>query len=621
MISKIKQFIAILSFIKLMGFKWFCFRLNYEYLKRTQYFNKKNKIILHKVSQLKLKSQNFNSFDIINKSYKSNSTTEKADNALLGKIYAFSNQYFNYSTHNNEINWHLNPVNNKIAPSNKSWNGLPDFGAYGDIKCIWEASRFPQIFYFIDAFSITKNEKYAYGCINQILDWIKNNPYPQGVNYKCGQEIAFRLFAWIIACDYFSEFISEKNWLIIRKTIYTCLLRINLNIDFAAKSIRNNHSISEAVGLLVGGILFSEFPESQHFKEKGLLYLTNELQYQIYDDGTYIQHSFNYQRLAIDIISFAIVVMKNKKIPIPKDILNGHKKLYTCLNSFIQKNGYLPNYGSNDGAYLFPIGSYNYRDYRESLNFASVSNQDLTLFESNKTIIHLFKLNLQKKQIHLRKKISFKTGGYYILKNDSIFIFIRCPSYIDRPAQNDVFHTDIWINNRNIFTDAGSYSYNTDKELKKEFTGMKGHNTCVIQDSDPMKQILNFGYLNWVKSTIIKLSKTEIICQHNGYKKKFGITHQRQITLKEKEIIVIDEFINNKKPIEVSQIWNTIYPIKVNNKHIEIDNNIILSSNHTIKTINFSYSENYNSYTKNDKIFIQEKLYKHDIIKTHIKIK
>ena len=58
--------------------------------------------------------------------------------------------------------------------------------------------------------------------IDQIVHSIENNPYPQGVNYKCGQEM-FRLFAWVIACDYFSSFISKDNWLMIRKAIYVIM--------------------------------------------------------------------------------------------------------------------------------------------------------------------------------------------------------------------------------------------------------------------------------------------------------------------------------------------------------------------------------------------------------------
>ena len=105
----------------------------------------------------------------------------------------------------------MNPVTKVKANKDLSWNDLPDFGEYGDIKLIWEASRFPQVYYFINAYAITQDEKYAKECIKQIINWIDDNPYPIGVNYKCGQEISFRIFAWINAMEYFNDFISKED--------------------------------------------------------------------------------------------------------------------------------------------------------------------------------------------------------------------------------------------------------------------------------------------------------------------------------------------------------------------------------------------------------------------------
>ena len=45
--------------------------------------------------------------------------------------FSFSSQYFDYSDENKEINWHKNPVINKVASSNKPWNNLPDLEFMG----------------------------------------------------------------------------------------------------------------------------------------------------------------------------------------------------------------------------------------------------------------------------------------------------------------------------------------------------------------------------------------------------------------------------------------------------------------------------------------------------------
>lgn len=103
------------------------------------------------------------------------------------------------------------------------WNHLPDFGHYGDIWLIWEASRFPQVYYFINAYAVSKDEKYAYHCIAQMTTWCDNNWWSSGVNYKCGQEISFRIFAWMMALEFFSSFISKEDECKIVANIYISL--------------------------------------------------------------------------------------------------------------------------------------------------------------------------------------------------------------------------------------------------------------------------------------------------------------------------------------------------------------------------------------------------------------
>lgn len=63
-----------------------------------------------------------------------------ADKAKVGKIKAFSSLELNYG---NPINWHINPITNVEVDKNVKWYRIPDFDPVrGDIKAVWEASRF-----------------------------------------------------------------------------------------------------------------------------------------------------------------------------------------------------------------------------------------------------------------------------------------------------------------------------------------------------------------------------------------------------------------------------------------------------------------------------------------------
>jgi len=617
LLNKVK---SIYDYIKLMGLDWFIFRVKYELLKRINYFDKVNDKIFNKVSNCDTNKFYYKKIGLINNNFKgSESFIEKADNAVKGKIFAFSNEYLDYGD-NDKINWHMNPFSKVEANITLSWNKLPDFGEYGDIKLIWEASRFPQIYYFINAYSTTKNEKYAKKCVDQILDWIEKNPYPQGVNYKCGQEISFRVFVWINALEYFSEFFTKEDEQKIVKNIYTSLLRIDVNIDYAAKSVKNNHSISEAAGLFVGGLLFPQFKESKYFVEKGLKYLLKETSYQVYGDGSYIQHSFTYQRLALDVLSFVMMIAEKSNYELPKELKQRHLKMIEFLNSFLQDNGWLPNYGSNDGANLFPLTGDNYRDFRSSLNLASVVIRGCILFDGHKKLVEFFDLE-DKENRELDKKIKFNDGGYYILKNKNFFTFIRSHSYKDRPASNDMFHIDIWSGDKNIFCDAGSYSYNTDKKFKNNFIGVVGHNTVMINNSNQMAQVLNFGYSNWTKTECVDFSKNHFLGENYAYKKEFGVVHERDIKLEDDKIIVIENIKNIKENTNIKQIWNTKFDVeKIDEYSLKVDE-FIISSNIKYKLETSYISDYYNSYDEGIRIVFEIDTTKDFEIKTIIEKK
>ncbi len=621
-----KKINSILQYAKNMGPEWTLFRIQYELKRKTGYYSFSNKKILNQAERLTPNALSFSKPGIVNFDYriitsKSEDVINKAENALQGKIFAFSHTYMDYAEANGRINWHLNPVLKVEAPRNIPWNKLPDFGPYGDIKLIWEASRFPQVFFLINAFSLTKDEKYARGCLQQIEHWIDNNPFPYGVNYKCGQEISFRLFAWILALDYFYDYLSPELTRKIVKNIYISLLRVAANIDFAAKSVKNNHSISEAAGLLIGGVLFPQLPESQKFIKKGIKYLQKELSYQVYDDGAYIQHSFNYQRLALDVLSFVIIIAKKNKLQLPEIIYTAHKKMIAFLSAFVQPKGFLPNYGQNDGSYLFPLAASHYRDFRESINLASAVHEPYTyFFKDYTTLIQFFNLKAKAgRQVSENQK--FDTGGYYILKNKYSFSFIRCHSYKHRPAQSDMLHLDVWKDGINVFCDSGTFSYNVDKNFKRQFFGTIGHNTVMLNQSNQMEEILHFGWANWIKSKLIYFDGKTFEGEHYGYKKEEHAIHRRKVQLENNKIFITDTITGDKNSlIKIEQIWNSplnfkmVSSNKFENEHVRIHANI------NGKKEEAYLSEYYNDYYTGTRIIFSVEAQLPFIIKTSIEI-
>ena len=133
-----------------------------------------------------------------------------ADNAIEGKIRAFSSLELDYG---NPINWHINPITGIETDKDIKWYRIPDFDSIrGDIKVIWEASRFTHFYYFARAYIITKDKKYYEAFSTQLNSWIENNTYSLGANYKCGQEATLRMINALIVYSVFEAYgFTEEN--------------------------------------------------------------------------------------------------------------------------------------------------------------------------------------------------------------------------------------------------------------------------------------------------------------------------------------------------------------------------------------------------------------------------
>ena len=115
-----------------------------------------------------------------------------AEDQLKGNAPYFSDRKYNVGS---PPDWFLNPVKQKRYPDTDShWSRLPDFSdETGDIKIIWEASRFDWALVFARAYRLTRDERYFSALNKWASDWTEKNPLNRGPNWKCGQEAAIRM--------------------------------------------------------------------------------------------------------------------------------------------------------------------------------------------------------------------------------------------------------------------------------------------------------------------------------------------------------------------------------------------------------------------------------------------
>ncbi len=559
--------------IKNMGMRYVKYRIRHEIERKTGVLKKRfpaNSDIKKFVTLEKWRSEK-DFFLNFNPSIKKPSVSlqEKAENILSGNILYFNKNWINVGR---DYDWITNPSNGYKYDISKHWSEIADLSEVaGDIKYVWEKSRFSYLLTLIRYDFHTSNDLSEF-VFSEIDSWIKANPINKGPNWRCSQEISLRIFNWCFALSYYrdSEALTEERWNRIQNVIYWSLHHVYHHIDFSRIAVRNNHAITETLFLALSNMMFPFIPETKKWSEKGRKWFEEEVDYQIYDDGTFLQFSMNYHRVVIQLFSLAFSVSEFFEKPFSENV---YEKAYKSLNFLYQctqdENGWLPNYGSNDGALFFPFSDSDYRDYRPQLNTLHKILIQKDIY--NETFIQEDSIwfGEQKKSENNFQKLvkdftpqSFVNGGFYLLRQGDFFTFIRCGNHKDRPAQADNLHLDLWYKGENILRDSGTYKYNTDPEILEYFMGTKSHNSVMIENHSQMLRGGRFIWYYWTQAGKVVWKQTENSYIFEGEISAFiflkeTVKHKRRIEISkiENKWFVSDQ-LNDMDHLEKRQIWH-----------------------------------------------------------------
>jgi hypothetical protein len=488
----------------------------------------------------------------------------EADAILQGRFRFFSKTAFQCGL---PPNWLASPFEDKASSENQlnqgHWSRIGDF-SHDDIKCIWELSRFAWVFPLVRSYQATGNEIYAQACLNLIDSWRQHNPPNRGVHWKCGQEIAIRMFALVTACFSFPNTDPDRKTRI-AEIIFESAKRIAANIGYAL-SQQNNHGVSEASGLFTAGILFAK----EKWVKKGAGHLENQIQALVSADGSFSQHSANYHRVMLHACLWAIQLGRANGFTFSDAFTARIRKAGAWLLALYDpQTGQMPNLGSNDGALILPYSVCGYLDYRPTIQAVGAvvdGKRWLPVGRWDDLALWLVpglgqgKENLADRGIQVvspsfskgcntgtQLKI-LEDGGYAIWSDANRKLIFRCPQrFRFRPAQCDLLHVDLWAGGINLLRDAGTYSYNCSQPWQDYFKSAAAHNTIQFDDHDQMPEISRFLYGQWPRLEVRYEKESDPPYIEAGFTDWTGCYHRRSITFFQNSFKVVDTIEGNFK--------------------------------------------------------------------------
>lgn len=443
--------------------------------------------------------------------------------------------------------WHANPFHRtRVATPQKFWYEIPDFdSAVGDIKTIWEASRFEWLLPMAQRARL--GDQGEIDRMNEWLaDWCAHNPAYRGPNWKCGQEASIRVIHLAVAARLLGQDAEPEPDLL--RLVYAHLLRVYPTISYAMGQ-DNNHGTSEAVGLFVGGhwCHASGIEEGLRWAEAGRKLLENRVRRLVEPDGSFSQYSVNYHRLMLDTLCVAELWRRWHGLePFSQQFYERAKAAVNWLYAIVNaETGDAPNVGANDGARLLPLVDADYRDFRPSVQLAMALFQDQRAYTTPGLYdFHLAWLGVPVPERSARTPASsqFEHGGYAVLRRDRWFVLMRYPRFRFRPSQCDALHVDVWFEGDNLLRDGGTYSYNAEAVWQAYFPGTASHNTIQFDGREQMPRLGRFLWGAWLATDHIEPLRgdNESIIFGASYRDSKGARHSRRLRLDSRGLTVQD---------------------------------------------------------------------------------
>ena len=482
---------------------------------------------------------------------------EEAAEVLAGKLRMFSGDSVSVG---DPPDWFLNVCTGERVPSGGHWTGIGDFG-HGDVKGVWEASRWSWAWVLARAWQGTGDDRYPECFWRWLEDWMEKNPPNTGPNWKCGQEASMRVFAAAFAADVFRRHASATPERMARlsRLAHATGERVAAHIDYAI-SQDNNHGISEAVGLITVGALWPTLPGAGAWLGEGMQTLARLCSRLIAADGSFSQHSSNYHRVMLDDLCFAEAVIRRVGLGLSDEVRAAACRAAGFLARLTVSDGAVLRYGSDDGARVLQLSDCPYGDFRPTLaacaHFFHGPDPGPGPWQEQARQLDAFSGGFGRaarppggEPEVLREP----PGGIHIRRRGSATLLFRAPTqFAFRPGHADHLHLSIHDGERFLIEDPGSFSYNDPAKRWAGFSSAIFHNVPTVDDANPMERASRFLWLPWIPCRLEVNEADRLVASFEG------VNHfliRREVQIRMDHCLVLDH-IEGYREADIAIRWH-----------------------------------------------------------------
>ena len=401
--------------------------------------------------------------------------------------------------------WHASVLDGSTVDASVHWTKLSASGPL-DIKGVWELSRFAWVYPLVRAWVLDGEARHVERFWTLLEDWMDKNPPNRGPQWMCGQEASMRLIAVAYALQAFRTHpaTTDARLLLTARLATATAERIQAHLSYAL-SQQNNHGISESLGLFTAGALWPHLEDSAGWRDQGLETLFPQVDALVGPEGGFSQHSTNYHRLFLQLMTWAEVVLVAEGERLPPQTRDHVARATEFIVNLLEPDGKVPRYGADDSANLFPLSGCAADDFRSAVGAAQALFLGRRLPAGpwdEAALLLVGPMPVTARPSVDGPSIDCPSAGVGVLRNLRGTAFLRHPaaeSWRHRPSQADQLHVSLRWDGIWIAEDVGTYTYaGTGPD---DFGSAVHHNAVTVDRRGPMRKAGRFLWLPWTACT------------------------------------------------------------------------------------------------------------------------
>ncbi len=450
---------------------------------------------------------------------------------------------------------------------------------HSDVKVTRELSRFQHLPLLGKAYWLTGDEKFALEFVNQLNDWMDENPPLFSINWDCVMDVGIRAVNWVTAYGFFQQ--SPSLSLEFQKRLAKSLLShgrfINENLEYyeapidgEIKRLNSNHYLSNLAGLIFIASACPFFKESRQWMAFASSELFQEIEEQVYPSGVDYEHSVSYHRLVLELFLYSILVIKDQGVSVPEKVMQRLEKMFEYVLHYTKPDGTHALSGdADDGRLLIwnesPIDSHRYVLCLGASLFArsdmkaaaGALDESLVWVRGIAAAAEYLELNGSSPPLETR---GFRDAQFFVMRKHQNYLFVDAADIgihgRGSHDHNDRLSFELYSGNTTFFSDSGAYIYSANPQARNRFRSTAAHNTVRVDQVE--QNTLGEGANLWTigNEAKVKVERWEsnlesdvLRVSHEGYHRiPDPVTHVREFRFCKKPIhwLLIDELIGTQ---------------------------------------------------------------------------